>query len=84
MSRPTFSYSAEWDALTGPEVGHSHRSTTSSRHPGTKFEGTVAYRINRLVQCDVCGGRKLDLPGVHGDRWLDGRRVHCVGREVRP
>lgn len=44
-----------WDVVPQRTTGVSHRSTTSSRHPGRTFEGTVAYEITRIVLCDRCG-----------------------------
>ena len=40
--------------------------------------------VNRVVPCPDCGGLRYAGPGPHAPRWLDGRRVDCRGREVRP
>jgi hypothetical protein len=40
--------------------------------------------IARYVACPDCGGLRYAGPGPHAPRWLDGRLVDCVGREVRP
>ena len=79
---PIITWASDWDAVR--TVGHSHRSTTSSQYPGAKFEGTVAYRLTRYVHCPDCGGLRYASPGPHAPRWLDGRRVDCCLREVRP
>jgi hypothetical protein len=42
------------------------------------------HESNRIVPCPDCGGLRYDLGGPHAPRWLDGRRVDCLGREVRP
>lgn len=38
----------------------------------------------RIVTCPDCGCLRYAGDGPHAPRWLDGRRVDCVGREVRP
>lgn len=81
--RTVITWASDWDAVDARTVGHSHRSTTSSQYPGAKFEGTVAYQLNRIVTCPDCGGLRYDLGGPHAPRWCDGRRVDCIGREVR-
>jgi hypothetical protein len=40
--------------------------------------------VTRVVPCPDCGGLRYDLGGPHAPRWLEGRRVDCCGREVRP
>ena len=40
--------------------------------------------VNRVVACPDCGGLRYAGDGPHAPRWLDGRRVDCVGREVVP
>jgi hypothetical protein len=82
MSRPIITWASDWDAVR--TVGHSHRSTTSSRTPGHKNEGTVAYALNKIVTCPACGHLRYAGTGPHAPRWLDGRLVDCCGREVRP
>lgn len=86
MSEFTTSRPSEWDQLLPATVGHSHRSTTSSRHPGRAFEGTVNYEIARVVPCAKCGHPRRDSVHPHsvtlrrvGDRFI---RVDCVGQEV--
>lgn len=37
----------------------------------------------KLVTCHDCGCLRYSGPGPHSPRWLDGRQVDCVGREVR-
>ena len=40
--------------------------------------------VHRVITCPDCGGLRYDLGGPHAPRWLDGRRVDCSGKEVRP
>jgi len=40
--------------------------------------------VNRVVTCHDCGGLRYSSDGPHAPRWLDGRRVDCRLREVRP
>lgn len=79
----TFGREYEWNDVLSTSV-RSHRSTTSSRHPGKTFEGTVAVQMTPLVKCSRCGGvsRFGDHPARHfrarrGDAvaWFD-----CSGR----
>lgn len=84
MSRPVITWASDWDAVDAQTVGHSFRSTTSSKTPGRKNEGTVAYRLTHVVACPDCGGLRYAGTGPHAPRWLDGRKVDCQGREVRP
>jgi hypothetical protein len=83
-ARPVITWASDWDAHQARTVGHSFRSTASSRHPGAKLEGTVAYRLARVVPCLDCGSLRYAGTGPHAPRWLEGRRVDCAGREVRP
>jgi hypothetical protein len=83
MSRPVITWASDWDAHQAQTVGHSFRSTTSSRSPGHKNEGTVAYQLNKIVTCPDCGSLRYAGDGPHAPRWLDGRLVDCCLREVR-
>lgn len=79
----TRSYAHEWDRITVPEVGHSQRSTTSSRHPGVAIRGTIAYRLTPYVTCEACGRLRRAGPWPHAPRYLtDGRKIDCAGKEV--
>lgn len=65
------------------------RATTSSRHPGVTFAGSVYRPRGTLEQCDECGGTRLMLAGgPHAPRWTtrSGRavQVDCIGRKVSP
>lgn len=40
--------------------------------------------VNRIIPCPDCGGLRYASTGPHAPRWLDGRKVDCCGREVRP
>jgi hypothetical protein len=80
--RITFSYPAEWDRLLAATVAHSHRATTSSRHPGRVFEGVVTYRLTRIVECPRCGGLRYSGTGPHAPHWVGGELVDCVGAMV--
>lgn len=77
-------FAADWSDILPAEVGHSHRSTTSSRRPGVAIVGTVAYRITRLAECPHCGVLRRISAGPHAPRYVDGRRVDCRGVEVAP
>ena len=41
-------------------------------------------RRPRIVPCPDCGHLRYAGTGPHAPRWIDGRRVDCVGREVEP
>lgn len=78
----------EWDQHLGASVGHSRRSTTSSRLPGREIVGTVAYHLAGVVPCEACGHLRRASAHPHsvtiqrrGDRFM---RVDCIGREVEP
>ena len=78
-----------WDVMPQSTVGLSHRSTTSSRHPGRSFEGTVAYEITRIVLCEKCGLSRREGTELHAWWWskdASGRhiKVDCTGTEVTP
>lgn len=79
----TSSNPSEWDAIVPASRGVSHRSTTSSRHPGRTFEGSVNYEVRRITQCPDCGFMRLAGLGPHAPR-LNARRelVDCAGRPV--
>jgi hypothetical protein len=40
--------------------------------------------VPSVVTCPDSGGLRYSSYCPHAPRWLDGRRVDCVGREVRP
>jgi transposase len=80
--RITFSWPGDWDRLQSATIAHSHRATTSSRHPGRVFEGVVTYRLGRIVECPRCGALRYAGTGPHAPHWHDGRRVDCVGAMV--
>ena len=65
----------------------SRRSTTSSRFPGQKFEGTIQKGALTWELCDDCGHVRLQ-GGVHSPTVrIEGERSvvrDCVGREVHP
>lgn len=63
-------------------VGHSHRATTSSRHPGVTFTGTVAYRLAAVVRCPLCGGWRRESPYPHSPQLRPGGRFDCIGRPL--
>lgn len=70
--------------MSDATIGISRRATTSSRHPGRVFEGTVKYRIGHVVKCESCGNYRRAGFGAHGVLWAvrDGVRVlvDCIGR----
>lgn len=80
----TIGYDSEWAHLARAETVASHRSTTSSRHPGVQFKGTVRHQLLELQPCE-CGGVRPGA-GPHSPHWV--RRpsgtvqVDCMGREV--
>ena len=66
----------------------SFRSTTSSRHPGAKFEGIIQSQRCRIEQCARCGGWWLNYVGDdrHAETIVvldDVRmRLNCLGEPV--
>lgn len=83
----TISRPSDWTDIfartaAAPTTGVSHRSTTSSRHPGRAIEGNVHYRISEIVRCVDCGGMRRSSTNPHAPRWQDGKQVDCAGREV--
>lgn len=84
----TTSRPGDWDRLAPATTGVSHRSTTSSRLPGKAIEGTVHYRIARVVECSDCGGmmRETFTGYPHGVRWnlksSVPQLIDCIGRVV--
>lgn len=82
IPRPIITWASDWARVDARTVGHSFRSTTSSRTPGHKNEGTVAYQLGKIVSCPDCGHLRYAGTGPHAPRWLDGRRVDCCGRPV--
>jgi len=66
-------------------VVFSHRATTSSRHPGRTFEGTVKATTRRAL-CPKCGTWWRGGMGPHAPRWVDRNGAHvqvdCAGDEV--
>lgn len=58
------------------------RATTSSRHPGVTFTGTVAYRLAALVRCPLCGGWRRESPYPHSPQLRPGGRFDCIGRPL--
>lgn len=64
-------------------VGHSHRATTSSRFPGVLFQGTVQYRLRKLVRCPDCGQLRYASPHPHAPLVQPGGEVRdCAGRKL--
>lgn len=63
----------------------SHRSTTSSRHPGRAMTGTVWFH-SALIRCPDCGAPVMDTvqAGQHAPSWRAGVLRNCVGTEVAP
>lgn len=45
---------------------------------------TTTPVATQIVPCPACGCLRYAGDGPHAPRWLDGRRVDCVGLEVRP
>ena len=88
MNAPTISRPGEWDAILPATRGNSHRSTTSSRHPGKAIEGNVSYEISHITTCEDCGSARRVSPHPHSPRWVKRAGVHmqidCAGREVIP
>lgn len=87
MSLVTTSYSREWDALLGAArstLVASQRATTSSRHPGRVFRGTVYVDVRLVEVCAACGGSRRVGSGAHAPRMVAGRLVDCVGQELTP
>lgn len=84
----TTSHPGEWDALMPATRGVSHRSTTSSRHPGRAIEGSVSYALARIGRCESCGFMRRLSTHPHAPHWtLRGGRhvqVDCAGNEVSP
>lgn len=82
----TTSRPSEWDSVLPATTGKSHRATTSSRHPGRVFEGTVTYQVAQVVPCEKCGRPRRASVHPHsvlvhreGERTV---RRDCVGDEV--
>jgi hypothetical protein len=71
---------SDWDEVPGMKA--STRSTTSSRHPGVKFVGTVYTEARSLVLCPTCGGLRRYSTAPHAPRWVDGRQLDCAGRSL--
>lgn len=88
MSVVTTSYAREWDAVLWGEratLTASQRATTSSRHPGLVFRGSVYVEVRPITMCPLCGGSRRVGEGPHAPRIVGGgRRVDCVGAEVKP
>lgn len=62
-------------------LSHSHRSTTSSRRPGAKIEGTVTAFTRRVVVCKDCGSKRLDFDGPHALVMVgEETKRDCAGR----
>lgn len=60
---------------------HSHRSTTSSRRPGAKIEGTVTAFLRRIVVCPFCKQKRMDFDGPHAPVLIGVDTVRdCAGR----
>lgn len=78
----TYSHPGEWDAVL-PAVSASQRSTTSSRHPGREFVGTVYHLAANLTPCADCGVLRRGR-GPHAPRWRNGAVVDCQGKAVTP
>lgn len=64
---------------------HSFRSTTSSRRPGARIEGTVVSFTRRVVTCERCGSKRIDFDGPHALLNTNevGVQRDCVGRLFR-
>ena len=86
MSAVTISRPGEWDAILPATRGVSHRSTTSSRHPGRAIEGSVSYELHRIAPCLLCGGLRRVSTNPLSPRWVtrEGHhvKVDCAGTEV--
>lgn len=90
----TIGRDSDWANLPATNVVSSHRATTSSRHPGVVFEGSVKRGRTSLAQCPRCRGYLLLVgPSDSLDRphspYLASRGdglvlVDCTGAEVRP
>jgi hypothetical protein len=82
----TTSKEYEWDHIYPPTRGVSHRSTTSSRHPGRAIEGSVGYVLVQQTTCPDCGGIRRASLNPHAPRWkrIPGgwMQVDCAGRPV--
>jgi hypothetical protein len=60
----------------------SQRATTSSRHPGTVFRGTVHARVLSITLCPDCGLSRRTGDGPHAPHWHQGQVVDCQLRAV--
>lgn len=88
----TYSRESDWIGVPMASTVASHRATTSSRHPGVVFAGTVRHQRNHVAPCSVCGSPRLYLadvePGPHSPhlRASAGGElvlVDCVGTPLR-
>lgn len=77
----TYSHPGEWDSVIAARTAASQRSTTSSRHPGREFVGTVYHLAANLTECEGCGVLRRGT-GPHAPRWRDGVLRDCQGRTV--
>ena len=84
MTAPTVNpFAGEWDAIGLAKTGISHRATTSSRHPGRVFEGSVHYEVRGIAPCPDCGFMRRDVGGPHAPRLnAEHHLVDCAGRPV--
>lgn len=62
-----------------PDLVASPRSTTSSRTPGQKNEGTVYHQRRQVLTCPDCGAVRMDFDSPHAPRWANGTLVDCIG-----
>lgn len=67
-----------------PLMGVARRTTTSSRKPGAKIEGSHAFVLVKIVVCPLCGVKRYGFGGPHAPAYRDdGALVDCVGNVLR-